>query len=245
MSAATDIKRMARLLAMLTHLQTKRLVTATYLAQKFKVSIRTIYRDVRTLEQAGVPIVSEEGRGYTLVEGYRLAPISFTEAEANALVTAEQLILKNKDGSLVATYSDAVSKVKAVLRTDLKAHANLLSERIEIRQTEASEYSSYYLSELQLALTHCKKVQLKYQAIESNELTIREVEPFALYSTQGNWILIAWCCKRNDFRSFRLDRIKACLTLNQLFTPQSLSLPQYFEWCYQKTMKEMNNKSKD
>lgn len=96
-----DIKRVSRLTAILTQLQTQRLLTATYLAEKFNVSVRTIYRDMRALEESGVPIIAEEGKGYSLMEGYRIPPVMFTEAQANALIIAEQLVLKNKDAFLV------------------------------------------------------------------------------------------------------------------------------------------------
>ncbi len=87
-----DTKRLSRLTAILIQLQAKRMVTANDLARKFGVSARTIYRDIKALEQAGVPIVTEEGKGFSLLEGYRLPPIMFTESEANALITAEQLV---------------------------------------------------------------------------------------------------------------------------------------------------------
>src|SRR4051812_46824456 len=103
-----DKKRLSRLTAILTQLQSKRLVTSTALAAKFHVSVRTIYRDIRALEQSGVPVLTEEGKGYYLMEGYRLPPISFTETEANALITAEHLVLRNKDASFVKEYSEAV-----------------------------------------------------------------------------------------------------------------------------------------
>ena len=80
----SDIKRLSRLTAILTRLQTKRLVTAVELAKRFSVSERTIYRDIRALEAAGVPICTEEGRGYSLVAGYRLPPVALSEREANA-----------------------------------------------------------------------------------------------------------------------------------------------------------------
>ncbi len=88
----TNIKRLTRLLALLTYLQSKRMVTAPELAQRFSVSVRTIYRDIRALEQAGVPIGTEEGKGYFLMDGYRLPPVQFTEEEANALITAEPCV---------------------------------------------------------------------------------------------------------------------------------------------------------
>jgi len=90
----TDTKRISRLIAILTELQTKRLLAASELASKFSVSIRIIYRDIRTLEQAGIPIITEEGKGYVIMEYYRLPPIMFTESQANALILAEQLVLK-------------------------------------------------------------------------------------------------------------------------------------------------------
>lgn len=88
----SDTKRLSRLLAVLIQFQTRRLLTAAALAQKFNVSIRTIYRDIRALEQAGVPILTEDGRGYTLMEGYKIPPIMFSESQANALILAEQLV---------------------------------------------------------------------------------------------------------------------------------------------------------
>ena len=87
-----DIKRLTRLTSILTQLQSKRLVTATKLAGKFGVSVRTIYRDIRALESAGIPIITEEGKGFSLMDGYRLPPIMLTETEANALITAELFI---------------------------------------------------------------------------------------------------------------------------------------------------------
>ena len=93
-------KRISRLIAILTQLQSRRLVKATKIAEKFGVSVRTIYRDIRTLEDAGVPIFTEEGKGYSLMEGYRIPPVMFTEDEANAIITAELLIYACKDESL-------------------------------------------------------------------------------------------------------------------------------------------------
>src|SRR5690606_34489127 len=108
-----DTKRLSRLTAILTQLQTKRLLTSTALVDKFGVSVRTIYRDIRALEQAGVPIITEDGKGYTLMEGYKVPPVMFTEAQANALIIAEQLVLKNKDTSFIKDYTEAIDKIKA------------------------------------------------------------------------------------------------------------------------------------
>ena len=127
-----DTKRLSRLTAILIQLQAKRMVTANELARKFGVSARTIYRDIKALEQAGVPIITEEGKGFSLLEGYRLPPVMFTESEANALITAEQLVLQNRDSSFIKEYTEAINKIKAVLLYATKEKVELLSSRIAV-----------------------------------------------------------------------------------------------------------------
>ena len=135
--------RLSRLTAMLTQLQAKRLITSATLAEKFKVSARTIYRDIKALEKAGVPIFTEEGKGFSLMEGYRIPPVMFSENEANALITVEQLLLNNIDSSLIKEYTEAINKVKAVLKYTTKEKVHLLSKRIAvsplIRKTNAND----------------------------------------------------------------------------------------------------------
>lgn len=226
-----DTKRLSRLAAILTQLQTKRLITATELAEKFSVSIRTIYRDIKALEQAGVPVLTEEGKGYSLMEGYRIPPVMFTESEANALITAEQLVLKNKDASFVKEYSGAIIKIKSVLRHTTKDKANLLSDRIVFRQNAGNDRTSNHLSTLQLALTNLNLVEIDYYSPDNDQLTKRIIEPFALYSTHENWIVIAWCRLRKNYRAFRLDRMKNLTVSADTFPAHKLTLEEYFEIC--------------
>jgi predicted DNA-binding transcriptional regulator YafY len=221
-----DTKRLSRLTSILTQLQTKRLLTATKLAEKFNVSIRTIYRDIRTLEQAGVPIVTEDGKGYSLMEGYKVPPIMFTEAQANALITAEQLVLQNKDISFIKHYTGAVEKVKAVLKYKIQDKANLLSERVRFDQNNNRERNSSSLSDLQFALTNFRLTKIEYTN-EQNITTIRHIEPFALLSTE-NWLLVAYCRLRKEFRFFRLDRIKKLEILTDTFEPHKMTLEDFF-----------------
>lgn len=230
-----DLKRIPRLTAILTQLQAKRLLTATQLADRFQVSVRTIYRDIRALEQAGIPIYTEEGKGYALVEGYRLPPVMFTEHEANALITAEQLVRQNRDASFVQDYADAITKIRAVLKNTLKAKADLLAERVYFRQNAEQERTSDHLAILQRALVNYLLTELTY-VDEVGTLTNRLVEPFAVYSTQDNWLLIAHCRLRADFRVFRLDRIQQLRVLQTTFGPQQLTLQEYFEQCRAKSL---------
>lgn len=233
---SNETKRLSRLTAILTQLQTKRILTAPELAKKFDVSVRTIYRDMRALEQANIPIITEEGKGYSLMEGYRIPPVMFTESEANALITAEQLVLKNKDSSFVKEYTSAIGKIKSVLQYGTKDKANLLADRIVFRNNPTNNQTSDYLSVLQLALTNYKLTQINYHALEKDEKTTRIVEPFAVYSTQENWLLIAFCRLRKEYRAFRLDRIQKLVILDEQFEPHQISLQEYFEICKAKSV---------
>lgn len=225
--------RLSRLTSILTQLQSKRIVTATYLAEKHQVSIRTIYRDIRALEESGIPVVVEEGKGYTLMPGYQLPPVMFTEKEANALITAEKLINTNKDKSLVEHYHLAITKIKSTLKYSQKKKADLLTERIYYRSNNELESTSSYLIELQSSITTFNLVDIEYFSLQQKQ-TKRTIEPFALYSTQGNWLLIAFCRLRNNFRAFRIDLIKKIHIQNEYFEPHNMTLERYFELCVQK-----------
>lgn len=220
--------RLSRLTAIIIQLQSKKLITARYLAEKHNVSIRTIYRDISTLEKSGVPIITEEGKGYSLVEGYQLPPVRFTEDEANALITAEQLVLKNKDKSFSDNYSNAIVKIKAVLKYSQKGKADLLGDRIYFGENRNEEKSSNYLMKIQSAITNFQLLKIEYLSLE-NKLTERQIEPFALYSSKGNWLLIAFCKLRSEFRAFRIDLIQKLTFQNETFESHNMTLEQYFE----------------
>ena len=235
-----DIKRLSRLTAILIQLQTKPLITSTSLAEKFGVSIRTIYRDIRALEQAGVPILTEEGKGYSLMEGYKIPPIMFSENEANALITVEQLVLKNRDSSLIKEYTEAINKVKAVLKYSTKEKVDLLSERIAVSPALSAINASNSLTLIQNALTNFNVLNITYHSEHKNEKTERNIEPFALYySLQESWTLIAYCRLRKDYRMFRLDRILKINPIDLKFTPHKLTLQNYL------AEKEKNFKTPD
>ncbi|MFK7972173.1 MAG: helix-turn-helix transcriptional regulator [Bacteroidia bacterium] len=222
--------RLARLAAILTQLQAKSLVTASSIAEKHDVSIRTVYRDIRTLEQSGIPIMTIEGKGYSIMEGYTLPPVMFTEAEANALITAAHIINKDKDASLKAQYNQVIEKITSVLQFSQKEKSELLSERIQIRNNPGNETTSNYLIQLQTTITNRQVVKLYYRSLVGKDSS-RHIEPFALYSTQGNWILIAFCRLRKEFRAFRLDCIKSMMVLGEHFEAHDMTLEDYFEVC--------------
>lgn len=223
-----DTKRFQRLTVILTHLQTKQLITSTHLAEKFGVSVRTIYRDIKALEQAGVPILTRDGKGYSLMEGYKIPPIMFSEREANALITVEQLVLKNKDSSLIKEYTDAINKVKAVLLYSTKKKIELLSTRIAISPGLSKTNTSNSLTLIQSALTDFSVLNIIYHSDYKNEKVERMIEPFALYyCLQESWTLIAYCRLRKDYRMFRLDRILKIEQTELIFKPHNLKLTEY------------------
>lgn len=220
--------RLSRLTAIITQLQSKKIVTASYLAEKHNVSVRTIYRDIRTLEKSGIPIITEEGKGYSLMEGYQLPPVLFTEDEANALITAEQLVLKSKDQSFSENYSNAITKIKSVLKYSQKGKADLLGDRIYFGGNNSYQKSSSYLMEIQSAITNYQLLDIEYCSSE-NKVTKRNIESFALYNNNGNWLLIAFCRLRNEFRTFRIDFIENITPLKETFPSHNMTIEQYFE----------------
>ena len=220
--------RLSRLTAILTQLQTKRIVTATTLATKFSVSIRTIYRDIRSLEEAGVPIVTEEGRGYRVMDGYRVSPLMFTEEEANALVSAEIIINASNDESLIKEFLSATQKIKAVIPKRIKERTEALEAKLGVVKTDTQMRSkSKHLLALQKALIEHWVVKISYVNL-ANTPSEREVEPFVIYSNENDdWVVVAHCRMRHEFRAFLLNRIQALSLTSDKFAPHPITLSQY------------------
>lgn len=227
---ADDKPRIARLSAITTQLQSKKIVTARDIADRHKVSIRTVYRDIKTLDLAGIPIVTIEGKGYSIMEGYKLPPVMFTEEEALALITAEQIIQKNKDQSLTVNYENAITKIKSVLKGNQKAKTEFLAKRLQVRDNPKQEKTSEYLIQLQGNIANFELVQIEYISL-NNQHSKRKIEPFALYTTKNNWILIAFCREKKDFRAFRLDSLQNLKNTGENFEPHKITLEQYLEQC--------------
>ena len=126
------MNRIDRISAILIHLQTKKYVTAGEIAQRFGTSKRTIYRDLKTLEVAGIPIGAEAGKGYFIVEGYHLPPVMFSKEEASSLLTAEKIVEKIADISVNQQFKSAMFKIKAVLPDREKQFLDRLKDNVEV-----------------------------------------------------------------------------------------------------------------
>lgn len=222
------MSQLARLISILTLLKSKRLLTANELAEKFDVSIRTIYRDIRKLEEAEIPVYSIEGKGYSLVDNYTVAPVQFTEKQANALITAQHLISQSKDASFINDFNEALTKIKSVFRASIQEKSELLSDKIHVFNWSYEEFSSNAMSEIQLAITHFNFVEINYQKANDPNISFRKIEPCAMYSSNNKWILVAWCHLRNEYRSFRIDRIKHFKILTEKFEDREFRLQDYF-----------------
>lgn len=220
--------QLARLISILTLLKSKRVLTATELSKKFAVSIRTIYRDIQKLIEAGVPVVTLEGRGYTLMNGYTVAPVQFTEKEANALITAQHLVNRSNDSSFVLDFEHALTKIKSVFRSNILEKSEALNKQLHVFDTRQQNISSNALSELQLAITNYSYTEINYRKLDDPNISFRKIEPCAIISTENKWILIAWCHLRNDYRAFRIDRIQHFKILTTCFEDRNFNLREFY-----------------
>ena len=222
------MNRLDRLTSILIQLQSKQLITSREIAERFEVSIRTIYRDIQTLRLAGVPITEEEGKGYFLVEGYRLPPVMFTTEEARALVTTSKILNYHTEDSLKLNYESALLKIKAVLSTKEKEKIDFLNSRIGIHEPWAPK--SMYLDKIQYSITESEKVKIKYQKEKEEQVSERAIHPYAVYFSGTVWSVIAFCELRQEIREFRLDRIKDFKLLQTHFTPNKVfRIEKYLE----------------
>jgi predicted DNA-binding transcriptional regulator YafY len=233
------MNRIDRLTAMLIHLQSKKVVKAEEMANRFEISLRTVYRDVKALMEAGVPIGSEAGKGYFVVDGYHLPPVMFTQDEAGAMLLAGKFVEKMTDKSVRAAFSSAMYKIKAVLNESEKEHLENLQAHIEVyarpRTTVPgqAEFPDHFITDIQRAVVQKHVLQLEYLSNHEEE-TQREVEPIGLFYYGSAWHLIAWCRLRNGYRDFRADRIKQLTNTGKLYEGRNLlTLQEYFQSMFQ------------
>ena len=204
------MNRIDRLAAILIQLQSRRLVKAKDIAEKFSISLRTVYRDVKALEEAGVPVIGEAGTGYRLMEGYKLPPVMFNQDEATALLTASKLVQSKTDAGISKHYTAALDKIKAILRLLEKDHMEEIDEHIAVMTHPAFVHqpaTELHLQSILKAISSSLVIEINYTSLEKNETTRRKVEPVGIYYLGSHWYLIAWCRLRNDYRNFRTDKI--------------------------------------
>jgi predicted DNA-binding transcriptional regulator YafY len=224
-----ELNRFDRTLAILVILQSGKRITAQQLSNRFEVSLRTIYRDVRSLEAAGVPIIGEAGIGYSIMEGYRLPPVMFTREEATSFVAAEKLVQKFTDTGLGANFESALNKVKSVLRGKEKDWLAALEGKVWTSPGNElfNKNISNALEILFTGIAEQKQVYIEYQALGASQLTKRHIEPVGVFHENSYWYLYAYCHLRTDYRQFRTDRILAIKNTDKLFSKKHTNVNGY------------------
>jgi len=225
----TQMNRFDRITAILIQLQSRRIVKAQDLAERFEISLRTVYRDISSLLEAGVPIIGEAGVGYSIMEGYRLPPVMFTKEEARTFITAEKLMEKFTDFSTQSQYQSAMFKVKSVLRSSEKSMVENLENHIEVRQSAKPFHTenSNTLDILLKSIVERKLVRMNYNAISVDDLTDRSIEPVGIYHENQHWYTIAFCHLRDSYRNFRCDRILKIELTDQSFQHKHAPLKEF------------------
>jgi len=173
------MNRIDRVSAILIQLQSKRVVKAQEIADRFNISLRTVYRDIKALDEAGIPVVGEAGVGYSIMEGYRLPPVMFTKEEATAFLTAEKLVEKLTDTSTKESYKTAMYKVKAVLRLTEKDYLEDMSEYIEVienRYVPKGANDTVHVQDVLKSIAEKRVLRIDYFANHNQQKSNREIE---------------------------------------------------------------------
>lgn len=223
------MNRIDRLFGILVLLQSKKYVTAEAISEKFGISVRTVYRDVKALCEQGIPVSFELHKGYFIVQGYFLPPVSFSFEEASALLLMENLVYGFTDRSVHKNYSSAFSKIKSVLRGAQKEKIEALEKKIKLQLPSRFFNDSDYLTVLQEAISARHIVEIEYRN-NNNEVSKRMVEPIGLIFYAFSWHVIGWCHMRQDYRDFKIVRILKVKDIGAPFTKdEHISLNDYMK----------------
>lgn len=204
------MNRLERLVNFLIHLQSKRIIRAQELADKFKISLRTVYRDISALEQAGVPILSEAGVGYSLLKGYNLPPLQLTDDEVTAIFTAGKFLQLYSEKTVADSFESGLTKIKAILNLAEKERVSVLEEKLKVVANpylENKVEGKVLFNDVFEAVYNKILLEFKYIGVSDPIPKQRKVEPIGIYSFGQHWYLIAWCTAKADYRTFRFDRI--------------------------------------
>ncbi len=214
-----------RLLAIVLELQGKGKQRAEDLAKTFETSKRTIYRDIEALCQAGVPLLSIPGRGYSLMEGYFLPPLSFTTDEATMLLLGTEFMAQNFDAQYRAAAHSANRKITSVLPEKLRDDVAYLQKSIRFIAAEQRPTEVMMLQQVRRAIIERVTVRFhyakRYGQNGQDTQTTREADPYSLVYVTGTWHMTAYCHMRKDIRIFRLDRMDALEVLPKAFVRQA------------------------
>lgn len=217
------MSRSERLLSLLQELRGhRRPVSGRLLAEATGVSLRTLYRDIASLQAQGADIQGEAGLGYVLAPGYLLPPLMFREEEIEALVLGSRWVAERADDAVLAAAArDALAKIAAVLPAQLREELD--ASPLLVGPAETVPAANVALGDLRQAIRAQRKLELIYRDGDGRETT-RRVWPFALGFFERVRVLLAWCELRGDFRHFRVDRIAEVKTMEERYPQRRQAL---------------------
>ncbi|MEO7037214.1 MAG: YafY family protein [Polyangiaceae bacterium] len=201
------MSRTARLLDLLEFLRRHRApVTGPALARALGISIRTLYRDIATLQAQGADIQGEPGLGYVLRPGFTLPPLMFSADEIEALMLGSRWVVVRGDARLAAAAQNAVAKIRAVLPNELRDSADAAT--LTVPDLGSLVPAVIDVAVLRVAIRKEHKVTISYRDT-GGASTQRMVWPLLIGFFDRVLVVAAWCELRNDYRAFRVDRILA------------------------------------
>ena len=218
------MNRTDRLLAIVLELQRKRHLRAEDLAATFETCKRTIYRDIQALCESGVPIVSQPGLGYSLVDGYFLPPVSFSSDEATMLLLGSDFVADNFDAQYRDAARSASHKIEAVLKEKVRHEVDYLRDSIAFVPTDtlSRDAATSSLLPLRRAIIERRTVRFHYHTRYAKQgqqaQNTRDADPYGIVHLGEAWYLIAHCHLRNEIRNFKVDRMSQIHLLDQTFT---------------------------
>lgn len=221
--------RAERLFQLTTLLRNRRTVlTAKQLSEHMGVSERTIYRDIQSLTLSGVPVEGEAGVGYRLSRHYQLPPLMFDRHEVEALLLGARMVSAWGDQEMARYARQAMQKILAVLPDNLRQHDENLPLLVP-QMDQVQNFFTAHSQALRAAIRERQQVEMDYQRADE-ENSSRRIDPLGLIFWGKVWTLVAWCHLRNDYRTFRLDRIQYLRVLEDKFeTNDNKSLNHYLK----------------
>jgi predicted DNA-binding transcriptional regulator YafY len=209
----------SRVLTVLELLQAKPSITGPELAERLEMDVRTVRRYITHLQDVGIPVEGNIGRygGYRLRPGFKLPPLLFTEEEATAIMLGLLASPWLEIGQSSAAIEGALAKVSRVLPLRARERLQAVSSHLVLfphNQQERPDAS--LLIDLSGAIHASQRIAIDYHSLR-NEHTHRKVEPYGITGWKGHWYLGGYCCLRQDYRSFRLDRIQHLQILTETF----------------------------
>lgn len=213
------MNRIDRLSAILIMLQSSSSVKIKQITDRFDITNRTVYRDIKALEEAGIPIAGDSRMGFSLVEGFKLPPLMFTEKEAFAFLAAEKLVDRFSDAGFKEGYKSGIEKIKSVMRlADIKTMDNFNHSVSSLDfQFKNPANSQNTLQLLMSEISKQKRVQISYFSYNKQEASVRKVDPIGIFFSMSNWYLIAFCNTKKEYRTFRVNRIQEILKTDESF----------------------------